>query len=97
MQEDGGNAYVSLSWARVASPCEDGWYAFDGFCWYLSPTAAPWGDDQCPRGANLASIHDEDHLRFARGIGNDCVASHAEADNRYCRMWVRRRLYSKPS
>ena len=30
MQEDGGNAYVDLSWTQVQSPCEAGWYAYDG-------------------------------------------------------------------
>ena len=88
MQEDGGNAYVSLSWTEVPSPCENGWYAYDGMCWYLGSNHVGWGDDQCPPGSNLASLHDEDHLRFARGIGNDCIASGDEVDNRYCRMWV---------
>jgi hypothetical protein len=88
MQEDGGNAYVSLSWTQVPSPCENGWYAYDGMCWYLSSNHVAWGDEMCPPGSNLASLHDEDHLRFARGIGNDCIASRDEVDNRFCRMWV---------
>lgn len=88
MQEDGGNAYVDLSWTQVQSPCEPGWYAYDGMCWYLSSNHQPWGDEMCPPGSNLASLHDEDHLRFARGIGNDCIASGDEVNTRFCRMWV---------
>ena len=88
MQEDGGGAYVSLSWDEVQSPCEVGWYAYDRMCWYLGSNHVGWGDDQCPAGSNLASLHDEDHLRFARAIGNDCIRNHDEMDNRFCRMWV---------
>ena len=69
-QEDGGNAYIHLNWQQVANPCggaEPGWFTYQDSCYWMGSEGVGWGDNACPAGTHLASIHTEDQLHFIRG------------------------------